>query len=835
MSVTDPDPVTRASQAAAERPPADPRACADRTGRPRSRRHTRSPRTSPRTSRRSAILGAIAVATAVLLSPLASASGLGTAGALPAAVADDATPTPTPTPTLSGRVDAYLSPTDNGVLRAGRALSVWAALRNGTDSTLSPASVSLRIDTHPIADRAALATWLSTTTARSGMKALGEASIDPVASGEVGRTMVTVPEDDPVLGALGPGVYPLAATITGAGPARTVTSVIVVPDPDAKHRTPVGLVVPITAGALGTGLLGADELEALTAPDGLLTAELNAVAGTSAILAVDPAVPAAIRVLGSSAPRSATDWLDRLTMLSNERFALQFGDAGVAVQTRSGRTSLLQPTSLQSYMSPEDFATAPTPPPGQSPTPTATPTPDQTPSPAPGGPTYPTLEALQYLGPNTRGAVLWPFSGTAGAKDVTTLGAISADGTPSLTLIPSDTAGAGATGAAPARGRAGTADVLVYDTAVSDALRTASTEDDPAVRGSSLSAATAYLELAPHTTGSAPLLAVIDRSATRSGLGLSAAVEAVTRAPDTSTATLSELSAASAHPVTVGDGVVDPARVNALDGLLSDERTLTTFASILDDPSLLTGPERAAILQLIGGGWLDEAAGWRDALAQHRTATQQTLNAVSLAPSSDVNLAGTVASLQFGVRNELPWPVNLSLIVHPDDLRLEVQTTTTVVAHASSTTTVRVPVRARIGSGEVTLDLQLRSPTGVRIGESRSVAVTVHADWEQIGLVVLGVAVGAFLVIGLIRMIITRRRRTDGEGTDATGPGADPDAGTRTDPDTGTPGGSGSHPGTPTGAARDVDETPDTGGASDTDAGTDAPDAGDAHDDGTTR
>ncbi|HAN26073.1 MAG TPA: hypothetical protein DCP95_16120, partial [Microbacterium ginsengisoli] len=65
---------------------------------------------------------------------------------------------------------------------------------------------------------------------------------------------------------------------------------------------------------------------------GLLDAELTAVAGTAAVLAVDPAVVASIRVLGSSAPASARAWLQRLMTLPNERFALQYGDADVATQ-----------------------------------------------------------------------------------------------------------------------------------------------------------------------------------------------------------------------------------------------------------------------------------------------------------------------------------------------------------------------------------------------------------------------------------------------------------------------------------------------------------------------
>jgi hypothetical protein len=386
---------------------------------------------------------------------------------------------------------------------------------------------------------------------------------------------------------------------------------------------------------------------------------------------------------------------------------------------------------------------------------------------------YPSLESLQFLGQNTRAAVMWPFTGTADTKSVTALSGRSSGSDSGVTLIPSASTAAGATGVAAAHGAAGKADVLVYDSATSTALQAASIEDDPAVRGSSLSAATAYLELAAAKAGSAPLLVAVDRSALRSSLGLSSAVEAVTGAPGTTPATLASLTAAAAKPVTITDGSGDAARVGALGQLLRDERELGDFSSILDDPTLLTGPERATILQLMGGGWLDDATGWTTAIAEHRAATVTTLGAVSVAPTSSINLAGTVATLPFAVRNDLPWPVNLTLITRPDDLRLEVQTVTEVTAHASSTTRAPVPVRARIGNGEVTLDLQLRSPTGVKIGSPQAVDVTVHAEWEAIGLTALGIAIGGFLVIGLVRTVLARRRKNTDAAADAA---ADDDA-----------------------------------------------------------
>jgi hypothetical protein len=673
-----------------------------------------------------------------------------------AAVAADPTPTPTPssTPALSGTVDTYVSPLRGGVFDGRQPLSIQVSVKNGTAYSLAETTATVRIGTSAITSRGALTTWLGSKGAIDGMAELGTATIAPVDSGLIGSALVTVADDDPALATLSPGVHPLLATVKGPAATRTATSVLVVPDSDATDRTPVGIVVPITAGPLSAGLLTADELTTLTALNGDLTAALNAVAGTSVILAIDPSIPASIRVLGSAAPPSATAWLERLNMLPNERFALQFGDADVALQAdRLG--ALTAPTTLQSYMRPEDFHPNPDATPAEAP-PDA-PSPSPTPTVVPGQPVYPTLDQLEYLGPNTRGAVTWPFTGTAGAKTVQALAAQKTDDGPALTLIPSTSTTAGAHGGVVgAHARAGKADLLIYDSAVSAQLRTASTLDPP-LRGSSLAAASAYLELAAKARGDHPLLVAVDRTTVRPGL--SAAVTAVTRVPSTTAATLAMLTSSSAQPVTVKDAAARPLRTSTLAQLMDGERDLMRFSSILRDPTVLTGPERATILQLLGGGWLEDDNGWAAAIATHEQATDTTLSSVTIAPSSPLNLAGSSAPLRFGVRNDLPWTVDVVLRAVPNDLRLEVQTTTPVEAQASSTTRVTVPVRAQIGSGQVRLDLQLYSATGVEIGDPQSVELSVHAEWETIGLTALGVAIGGFLVVGLVRMIVGRRRR----------------------------------------------------------------------------
>jgi prolipoprotein diacylglyceryltransferase len=51
----------------------------------------------------------------------------------------------------------------------------------------------------------------------------------------------------------------------------------------------------------------------------------------------------------------------------------------------------------------------------------------------------------------------------------------------------------------------------------------------------------------------------------------------------------------------------------------------------------------------------------------------------------------------------------------------------------------------------------LTSPTGVHIGEDQTAKVTVRAEWEGIGLGILGGVIGLLLILGIVRTIVRRR------------------------------------------------------------------------------
>ena len=778
-----------------------------------------------------------------------------------------------------------LAPLASGVVTPESALVAPVVVENLTAQTLGPGRAQLEIGHDAITDRAVLDGWLAGTLDPASLGAFvtgGEAQIEQVAPGELTTATITVDAAAPELAGLAPGVYPLLARYTaapgagaeaptdndgdsgsagndgtdndsadndgsgtgtedaggtdGAGLAAepiVSTSAMVVRDPAAAQPFEVGLIVPITAPALSSGLLSAAELRVLTAPGGALTASLDAVTGTPAILAIDPAILAAIRVLGTAAPSEAIDWLARLDALPNERFSLAFADSDLATTFAAELPTPFSPSTLQSYMRPEDFipVPVPTPTPGggeQSgalsssgqlkqeyavngmyassaadstpvPAPSEGPSggPSETPSDAPEDadtPVYPTLDVLLGV-PGAHPAIAWPVTGTASGALLTHLGAAAAEqGNTGVALLASANTAQGAeTRTVPARGVTGDASVLVYDASISAALRNAASVQHALLRGAPLTAAAAQLALAAAQVDGHLLLSV-DRGAGRTRIDLGAAIQTVFETPGATPRGLGELLVAEPRQIEVVDAEATQARVDVAQRLVQTEARIGAFATVLDDPEVLTTPEHTAIAQLLGAGWLSArwpsgqfssgqlssakpegaqvtddqeppvqgatpATAWNLAIIEHEARSERTLSSVGILPPSTTNLLSADAKLQFWVRNDLPYPVNVVFITSPNDLRLEVSRNKPVTALPSSNTRVEVPVIAKVGSGDVQLELELRSPTLQPIGTPVTAEVVVRADWELIGIVSLAVIVGTLFVVGIIRTVLARRGR----------------------------------------------------------------------------
>lgn len=640
-----------------------------------------------------------------------------------------------------------MAPSAGGVLGGDIPLSVTVAASNPNESTVAAGEVIIALSRTVLATDKDLTAWLDAPSARD--TELARVTIPGIAArGERSLTVMIDPASEALAG-LAPGVYPLSARYASAQGPLIAAAVLVVPTgaEAAGEVGPLGVIVPITAPALERGLLTEADLTTLMGPEGELRAQLDAVTGTAAILAIDPAIVAAVRVLGTTAPVVAQQWLRDLMELPNSRFALQFGDADIATEVAAGLSSPLSIATLNSYMSPASFT-------GGVGGTTPTPTPTATPTTAPIAGQLPTLDELLDIGGGASN-VYWPATGTGGNEVVGALRDRTVDDVASSILLPTTVV----SGAPSAWAQAEGAQILTYDAEVSAALRTASTSQNAIVRAAALSAASGYAAVATSAAPSAALLVTVDRATARSAEQLAATIAAASSLSGRTAVDLSALTTGAASAVTVSDVDPDAARVATLEVLLEQETDLTGFATILADPTLLTAPERATILQLLGNAWRDTPAPFADAIEAHHAATAKTLASVAIMRPSDITLLASSAPLAFSIHNELPWPVSLVLIATPNDPRLIVQNSTPVEAAASQNTRVPVPVEARVGSGESTLDLQLRSPAMVAIGDEVPVAVAVRAEWESVGIVIMVVLIGGMIVLGVVRTVLRLRKR----------------------------------------------------------------------------
>jgi hypothetical protein len=131
---------------------------------------------------------------------------------------------------------------------------------------------------------------------------------------------------------------------------------------------------------------------------------------------------------------------------------------------------------------------------------------------------------------------------------------------------------------------------------------------------------------------------------------------------------------------------------------------------------------------------------------------------VQIAEGSDLLLLSETSTLRVQVSNALQVAVTvfvnvraLSPILHIEDTLVE------VAIEPDSTSTATVPVES-IANGDVTVRAELRAPNGTTLGDVRFVKVILQAGWETAGTLVVGSIVVLVFGVGLVRVILRRRR-----------------------------------------------------------------------------
>lgn len=522
---------------------------------------------------------------------------------------------------------------------------------------------------------------------------------------------------------------------------------------EAPGVVSLAIAVPLVVPEGTTGLISAEALAQYTSPLGLLSRQLDSVIDRPVAIGVDPAIIASIRILGTGAPPSATDWLDRLEGATNETFALAWSDADITLATQAGYPTVPGPESLDFAVDPALFAPVTAEP---ETTPTPTPTADPVDPDEPVIPTLPTTEELLDW-PYSLSGVAWPRDDTVVTADLARISATGYD----TTILSSGNVSAGTASGAVAAGSVATVGdetVLVSDAAISDALRTAAgalSVDDwrPAV--TSLGAAvSAWGASRPATTA----FATMDRSRLIGTSRLADTIDALNADPGIALVSMSDAIITRSAEATLVDQAQPEDSVARVQRMLASETADRDFATVAADPAAITSERRLLLLALLSASWTASPDGWAAAVDDYLADSRELRDSVHVVAGSSFTFIADRAGLPIAVNNDLDQEVTVYIDLRPQTAQLAVgDTRVELVLEPNSQARGDVPVQA-ISNGEVRVSVTLTSPTGVVIGDVTSADINVQAGWETPVVVVLAVLVVAFFGFGIVRNIVRRRK-----------------------------------------------------------------------------
>jgi len=142
-------------------------------------------------------------------------------------------------------------------------------------------------------------------------------------------------------------------------------------------------------------------------------------------------------------------------------------------------------------------------------------------------------------------------------------------------------------------------------------------------------------------------------------------------------------------------------------------------------------------------------------------ATSQTLPEfeISIVPGSHINLVSSASRVPIQIRNDYDTDIRIFIWVRPSNLSIKMPKVFEFTAAANTTSNAAIPVEA-IANGEVRLNVWLTSFSGVKIGKSTNLEMTVQRDVESSILIGFFVVVGALGVIGTNRMLKRKKGGT---------------------------------------------------------------------------
>lgn len=691
-------------------------------------------------------------------------SGGAAVGTTPAPVSDtvakDLSEAVPAAPSAQGTVDVSITDVSHPAAKPGDEVTIRAKITNHTGAVVSGANVNFAVNYVAITSRAEVSEWASADL------------LDPVrgrpTTKPLGRLNAGASKD--VAFTYNPGVEYLQ----GFGPRRFAVSVddatgrlgiarsFLLYDADGVERAPMRL--SILAGITGPATDPADhsttdiELAQLAATGQRLEGVVEVAEHSKLSLAVDPAVMA---VAAASNDSALIAWSDRLLDAAGRTttYTLPDRDPDLAALAHAnvrttGPHSFLRAPRLDDWRVPKSWL--------------------------PG--------------------LAWPADGVV--PDIQTLGLAVAGGRPNVLVNGGLAAESGtATGRAEVATPSGTAHAAVTDPTLTRALLSATdlsqaeaaNAEDAAGAGATGTATTA-------AEGTQRLLAetaaivnqspeepptksiVMPRTWTPDAAAATSVLKELEDADWVETTTLDDLFAQDAPDVArepLPNRNVHKAELSAT-SVAKLERArdaVVTFSSIaVDDRAPLWQPGVARLATPLAVAQRADP-GIRNLLAKRvlEAADKFTHESVTVVPRQDINFITDVGNIPVRVRNTLDVDATVTVVLRPDHPRLTVGEYSKTTVPAGQELDVQVPVRA-IGSGDVDVIAELRTPTGAKITDDSAFQVRVRAGWEEVGTWIAAGLVALLFLAGIWRTVRRGRspyRATREDVEEATGTAAE--------------------------------------------------------------
>lgn len=644
----------------------------------------------------------------------------------------------------SDAVVVSAAPANSGDLAAGETLRVEAFVSNPNSVTTNTATATLSVARAPLASRAALAAWFDGKTKSSlASRAVAASAVPSVASGL--STGMNLAASSSALRFSIRGVYPIEVRITSGTEVLGVARSAVIWNVASATAVPVAIAVPLTVPATSGEFLSAGELTQYTAADGILTRELAEVQDSQIAIGIDPRIIASIRVLGNSAPASATTWLAELAQLPNETFPLSWADADVTAPLRAGATGVLRQKALDYAIKPALF------PPTNGST--------STPSPSGGGPVSAVPTSASLVSWNyTMPTLGWPAEDSVQAADLPKLGDA---GMTSAILTTSNVRGGSSRGLSGASGTSGSLRLAVSDDTLSAYLRAALESPNHTASLEAMTQLSATLALVSLESGKNPrsILLTLNRNWASSDADVAHTVSAIYERPWASSTVLSSALAESPTALKLGHDSENKSRIALISRMLAAEQRVVRFAPVAAEPDAITSSSRLQLLSVLSDEWLDAPAAWTAAATAYVTESRKVVDSVQVTKSSTFLGLADQLELPISISNGLDQDVTVNLLVRPTTPLVSIDKKDrfqTITIGADSQKRIQVPMQA-VSNGKAELVVRLTSVTGVPIGKAVVVRGNVQAGWETLGTLIFVALIVALFAFGIIRNILKRR------------------------------------------------------------------------------